>query len=77
MKILHSVIPNLTVSMNIVMLIVVYLDMRNPKMGFLDDTPFYVLVISTAIVSLVSAVTLYASYRKNRKQQNKPENNLD
>ena len=77
MKLFHSVFPNLAVSLNLVLLIVIYLDMRNPKMGFLDDTPFYVLVISTAIVSLVSAVTLYASYRKNRKQQNKPENNLD
>ena len=77
MKILHSVIPNLTVSMNIVMLIVVYLDMRNPKMGFMGDTPYYVLAVITGIVSLISAITLYTSYRKNYKQQNNPENNPD
>lgn len=77
MKLLHAVIPNLTFSMNIVLLIVIYLDMRNPKMGFLEDTPFYVLAISTAVLSLISAVTLYASYRRKQKQQNNPENNLD
>ena len=77
MKLFYSAIPNLAISMNIVMLIVVYLDMRNPKMGFMGDTPYYVLAIATAIVSLISAVTLFVSYRKNKKAQNIPENNLD
>ena len=77
MKLFHSVIPNLTISLNLVLLIVIYLDMRNPMMGFLEDTPVHVLIIATAIVSLISAVTLYASYRKNKKAQNIPENNLD
>ena len=77
MKLFHSVIPNLTISLNLVLLIVIYLDMRNPMMGFLEDTPFYALVISSIVVSLISAVTLFASYRKNKKEQNIPENNLD
>ena len=77
MKLFHSVIPNLTISLNLVLLIVIYLDMRNPMMGFLEDTPVHVLVIITAVVSLISAVTLFASYRKNKKEQNIPENNLD
>ena len=77
MKLFHAVFPNLTISLNLVLLIVIYLDMRNPKMGFLDDTPFYVLAISTAIVSLVSAVTLYATYRKKQKLRDFPENNPD
>lgn len=77
MKLFHAVIPNLAVSMNLVMLIVIYLDMRNPKMGFLMDAPFYVLAISTAIVSLISAVTLYMSYRKKQKELEDQENNLD
>ena len=68
MKLFHAVFPNLAISLNLVLLIVIYLDMRNPKMGFLEDTPFYVLAIAAAIVSLISAVTLYAAYRKNRKQ---------
>ena len=68
MKLFPAVFPNLAISLNLVLLIVIYLDMRNPKMGFLADTPFYVLAIATAITSLISAVTLYAAYRKNRKQ---------
>lgn len=77
MKLFHAVIPNLAFSMNIVLLIVIYLDMRNPKMGFLMDAPFYVLAISTAIVSLISAVTLYMSYRKKQKELDAKENNQD
>ena len=77
MKLFHAVIPNLTISLNLVLLIVIYLDMRNPKMGFMADTPFYVLAISTAIVSLISAVTLYGSYRRKQKELEDSENNLD
>lgn len=74
MKFLHAVIPNLAISMNIVLIIVIYLDMRNPMMGFLEDTPFYVLAITTALVSLTSAITLYGSYRKKQKEQDISEN---
>lgn len=74
MKLLHAVIPNLAISMNIVLIIVIYLDMRNPMMGFLEDTPFYVLAIATAVVSLTSAITLYGSYRKKQKEQDISEN---
>lgn len=77
MKLFHAIIPNLTFSLNVVLLIVLYLDMRNPMMGFLDDAPFYVLAIATAIASLISAVTLYASYRKKQKERIFSENNPD
>jgi len=77
MKLFHAVFPNLAVSLNLVMLIVVYLDMRNPKMGFMGDTPYYVLAIATAVVSLISAVTLYADYRKKQKEKHNTENNPD
>jgi len=49
-------------------MIVIYLDMRNPMMGFLRGTPFVVLVACTSIASVISAVTLYATYRKDSKQ---------
>ena len=77
MKFLRTVLPNVTIALNIAMMVVIYLDRRNPMMGFLEDTPVHVLVITTAVVSLISAVTLFASYRKNKKEQNIPENNLD
>ena len=77
MKLFRALIPNLAICLNLVLLIVIYLDMRNPMMGFMEDTPFYALAISAAIVSLISAVTLYGSYRKNQKNQNNSENYLD
>ena len=77
MKLFHAVIPNLTISLNIVLLIVIYLDMRNPMMGFLEDSPIHVLAIATAVASLTSAITLYGSYRKKQKEQDVSENILD
>lgn len=68
MKLFHAVIPNLAVSLNVALLIVIYLDMRNPMMGFLRGTPFVVLVACAVTASVTSAITLYAAYRKNSKQ---------
>ena len=68
MKLFRAIIPNLAISLNIALMIVIYLDMRNPMMGFLRGTHFVVLVACTAIASVISAITLYAAYRKNSKQ---------
>lgn len=68
MKLFRALIPNLAVSLNIALMIVIYLDMRNPMMGFLRGTPFVVLVACTSIASVISAVTLYSTYRKDSKQ---------
>lgn len=73
MKLFHVIIPNLAVSLNIAMLIVVYLDMRNPMMGFLRGTPYVVLVAATCICSVISAVTLYGSWRKRKNREHSPE----
>ena len=63
MRFFQSVIPNLAISLNIAMLIVIYLDMRNPMMGFLRGTPYVVLVAVTAICSVVSAIMTIVEYR--------------
>ena len=68
MKLFHSVIPNLTISLNLVLLIVIYLDMRNPMMGFLRGTPYVVLVAVTAICSVVSAIMTIVEYRNCSKE---------
>ena len=67
MKFFHAVLQNLAVSLNIALMIVIYLDMRNPMMGFLEGVPVYVLAASACITSIISAVMLYAAYRKNQK----------
>ena len=64
MKFFYTVIPNLAVSLDIALMIVLYLDLRNPMMGFLMGAPFLVLSISACVTSIVSAVLLYAAYRK-------------
>lgn len=68
MKFFHSTIPNLAISLNIAMLIVLYLDMRNPMMGFLRGTPYAVLVAVTAVCSVISAVGLITQYRNGSKE---------
>lgn len=64
MKLLKAFLPNLSIALNVALLIVVYLDLRNPMMGFLVGTPFLVLVIATALSSILSGILLYADWRK-------------
>lgn len=64
MKFLKGFLPNFTISANVALLIVIYLDMRNPLMGFLVGTPFQVLIGLCCASSIATAVTLYASWRK-------------
>ena len=71
MKLFHAVLPNLAISLNIALMIVIYLDMRNPMMGFLVGAPFMVLVCSCALCSLMTAIVLYVDWRGSgrRKQE--------
>ena len=64
MRFLKAALPNIAISLNIALLVVYYLDMRNPMMGFLVGTPFYTLAILTGICSIASAVMLYITWRK-------------
>ncbi|MBR5616711.1 MAG: hypothetical protein IKW50_00855 [Oscillospiraceae bacterium] len=63
MKFLNALLPNLTISLNLVLLIVLYLNSRNPMMGFLTGAPFLVLAILTCVCSLATAIILYAKWR--------------
>ena len=59
MKFLRSFLPNLTISLNLALLIVFYLDLRNPMMGFLVGAPFLVLAACTCLSSIVTGILLY------------------
>ena len=63
MKFLYAMLPNLTISLNLVLLIVMYLNSRNPMMGFLTGAPFLVLIILACVCSIATAVLLYANWR--------------
>ena len=67
MRFFCSVLPNLAICLNLALMFVIYLDLRNPMMGFLVGAPFLVLAASACISSIISAVILYASYRNSGK----------
>ena len=69
MKFWNAMLPNLTISLNLVMLIVLYLNSRNPMMGFLTGAPFLVLTIATCACSIATAVILYAKWRNGNSHQ--------
>lgn len=77
MRLFRIVIPNLAVSLNVALMIVIYLDMRNPMMGFLSGAPFVTLAASACICSIISAATLYGCSRKSGKQTVSAEKNFE
>lgn len=66
MRFLKGFLPNLTIALNLALLIVIYLDLRNPLMGFLVGTPFLTLAGSCCACSVATAIVLYADWRKKR-----------
>lgn len=69
MKFLKGALPNISIALSVSLLIVIYLDLRNPMMGFLSGAPFLTLVGCTAAASIATAIVLYASYRKEGKKK--------
>lgn len=69
MKFLRAMLPNLSFALNISMLVVVYLDQRNPMMGFLMGTPFFVLAYLSGLSAIATAIVVYADWRKTGKSQ--------
>ena len=65
MRFLNGVLPNLTIALNLVLLIVMYLNYRNPMMVFLVGAPFLVLIITSCVCSIATAILLYANWRNN------------
>ena len=79
-KFLRGFLPNLTIALNAALLIVFYLENRNPMMGFMVGAPFQVLAIFACCCSIATAIVLYGVWRKPKKkhkkaQEEKVENN--
>jgi hypothetical protein len=77
MKIVRSILPDITIVLNICLLVVIYLDMRNPMMGFLMDAPFQVLAGSCCLSSIATAVILYADKRRSAKAREMSRKKVD
>lgn len=73
MRFLKGMLPNISLALNICLLVVVYLDRRNPMMGFLMGAPFLALVISCAVASAATAIVLYSQWRKPKKRKQKQQ----
>lgn len=70
MRFLKGVLPNISIALTIALLVVVYLDRRNPMMGFLIGAPFFTLVVVTGAASIATAIVLYSEWRKRKKRRN-------
>lgn len=77
MRFWRGFLPNICIALHLALLIVIYLDRRNPMMGFLMGAPFLVLAIAAALSSVCVAITLYAQWRKPQKSRKKPEKIAD
>ncbi len=73
MRFLKGALPNISIALTLALLVVVYLDRRNPMMGFLAGAPFLVLVLLTGAASVATSVVLYRSCRKPKKRKRKAE----
>lgn len=73
MRFLKGALPNISLALSVVMLVVVYIDRRNPMMGFLSGAPFFILALLTGIASIATAIVLYSSWRKPKKRKKKAE----
>lgn len=68
MKFARAILPNVTIALNVAMAVVVYLDMRNPMMGFTSGPAFLGLFILTFVASVATAVVLYKGWRSPKKR---------
>lgn len=73
MRFLKGILPNISLALSICLVVVVYLDRRNPMMGFLIGAPFFTLVICCAAASVTTAIVLYSQWRKPKKRKKKAE----
>ena len=73
MRFFRGILPHISIALNICLIVVVYLDRRNPMMGFLSGAPFFVLALLTGLASIMTAIVLYHTWRKPKKSRRKTE----
>ncbi len=66
MKIFRAILPNLTISLQLALIVLVILDVFNPHVGLLSGAPFVLLFAAAALCAVVTAIASYADWRKNR-----------
>jgi len=66
MKFFRAVLPNLSISLQLALLVLVILDVFNPRVGLLSGLPFVLLFAAAWIAAVATAVVLYADWRGRR-----------
>ena len=56
-------LPNLTASMAVCMLVIAYIDDRNPMMGFLSSVVGKLYMVAFSVLGIATAVLLIREYR--------------
>lgn len=74
MKKLKKFMPHLSMSMAVAMAVIVYVDDRNPRMGFLSSVTGRIYSFAFCIIALVAGILLVKEYRRPpvRKQKSAP-----
>lgn len=73
MRFLRSFLPHISLALSVSLLVVVYLDRRNPMMGFLVGAPFFTLAVLACAASAATAVVYCIDQRKPKKRRKKAE----
>lgn len=73
MRFLKGVLPNISLALTVALMVVVYLDRRNPMMGFLSGAPFFILAFLAGIASITTSIVLYCEWRKPKKRKRNAE----
>ncbi len=71
MKFLKSFLPNFTIALSIALVVLLYLDNRNPMMGFLYGKPFVLLGCALALCSISVSILYYISWQKEKSSKKK------
>ena len=66
MKFFRAILPNLSISLQLALLVLVILDVFNPRVGLLSGLPFVLLFAAAFIAAVATAIVLYADWRKSR-----------
>ena len=66
MKFFRAILPNLTISLQLALAVLVILDFFNPRIGLLSGLPFVLLFAAAFVSAVATAVVLYADWRSRR-----------
>ncbi len=65
----ERILPHINIALSAALLVVAFLHLFNPMMGFLNGRPAFVLIAAACVVSITNAVTSYVRVRKRKREE--------